>query len=215
MTFLAIDTATERACLVLFDEHEIICHKELDFGFMHSKSMVPILQEMVAEPQKLQCVAVGIGPGSYTGIRVGVASAKAISYARNIPLIGVSSLQNFCPSYEYEGPFTSAIDAKIGGVYIANGSISKGKVTYNAPDDLVPFDEFVKAFSSIQCIVTPSWEPIKKRLLDAGVTEFPRIIDRYPSPNRFMDVAKCAFSRGDFTTDSTVQISYLRGQWGS
>lgn len=73
-------------------------------------------KQLNLSPQALEAVAVGVGPGSYTGTRVGVAAAKGLSFPRSLPLIGFCSLEGFVS--EKEGVFASMIDAKLGGSYV-------------------------------------------------------------------------------------------------
>ena len=65
----------------------------------------------------LKAVGVGIGPGSYTGLRIGLSSAKGICYALNIPLISVSSLENLIVNIDFNGLLIPTIDARRDEVY--------------------------------------------------------------------------------------------------
>lgn len=201
---VAIDTATERASVVY--ENKIVAFRELDFGFMHAKSLMPTLDELIKDPQSIKRIAVGIGPGSYTGIRVGVACAKAISYALKIPIVGVSSLQNFCPEDDFEGSFLAAIDAKTGGVYVAQGVMQNGKAHFVQKDEIVTFENFVQMLQSVRCLVTPHFAPLKQKLGSIQI----EVIERYPSATLFIANANKAF---EDAKSKRLEISYLRGKW--
>lgn len=214
MKAIAIDTATERANIVLFEHGQCIAVRELTGGFMHARTLVSAIEELVSDPKELGFVAVGVGPGSYTGIRVGVSCAKAISFARNIPLVALNSLAAFCPSPDLEGPFLSAIDARSGGVYVMRGVVHAGTVSFTGDAEVVSFERFVSEFTSVHYLVTPSFLPLKERLDDAGVSYSTQILERYPSSAMQIAQAERAMAEKRSVLDGSVQICYLRGPVG-
>ena len=124
MLSLIIDTSTERGCAVFFDGHEILFQGNFPFGLNNSKYLLPEIERgfkiLGRSPDDLDCVAVGIGPGSYTGIRVGVMVAKTLVFALNKPLITFCSLEAFLPAQKV--PYAVILDAKIGGAYVWKGA---------------------------------------------------------------------------------------------
>src|SRR5262245_30595979 len=105
--FLIIETATQRGLVALCNDSQVLATEEFPVGLGESGRLEPALdvlfQKLRAAPRDLEYVAVGIGPGSYTGIRVGVSASKALSFALQIPLVGISTLRAFVPPLEYEG----------------------------------------------------------------------------------------------------------------
>ena len=96
MLLLALDTATARTAVSLLERDQVIAELS-EPSRTHSGSLLPLigrlLQEQRVERTKLGAIAVGIGPGSFTGVRVGLATAKTLSFALEIPLVGVSTLR--------------------------------------------------------------------------------------------------------------------------
>jgi tRNA threonylcarbamoyladenosine biosynthesis protein TsaB len=97
MMLLAIDTSTRMASLALAREGELWSELTWVAGKNHTAELVPRIQGLLAQaglgPRELQGVTVAVGPGSFNGVRAGVAVAKAMAFALNLPLIGVSSLE--------------------------------------------------------------------------------------------------------------------------
>lgn len=111
MTVLIIDTSTERGIVALGNEEGVvIAEKRLPPGYQNSDHLFPTLQELDFDPAKLKLIVCAVGPGSYTGIRVGAVVAKMLSFVHQIPLIGVGTLEGF--------PAPALVDAKSGGAYV-------------------------------------------------------------------------------------------------
>lgn len=79
---------------------ELICFREINDGFTHAENLHLFVQELVLESgislQKLSAIAISKGPGSYTGLRIGVSAAKGLAYALGLPLVSVDTLQLMC-----------------------------------------------------------------------------------------------------------------------
>lgn len=94
---LNIETSTRVCSVALSDGDKILAQREKYDTFEHAKILHPFIVDVLSEAgvdyNDLDAVAVSEGPGSYTGLRIGVSAAKGICYAQNIPLIAVSTLQ--------------------------------------------------------------------------------------------------------------------------
>ena len=93
---LSIETGTDICSVALANDGELMALRESDEGRDHAKKVALFVDELLREtgvqPSDLDAIAVGKGPGSYTGLRIGVSFAKGLCYALNIPLIAVGSL---------------------------------------------------------------------------------------------------------------------------
>ena len=93
---LCIETGTDICSVGIVNNGELISLRESDSGRDHAKKVAVFVDEILAEnnidPQQIDAVAVGEGPGSYTGLRIGVSFAKGLCYGLGKPLIAVSSL---------------------------------------------------------------------------------------------------------------------------
>ena len=97
MTLLAIDTATQYLSLALRDGESLLADCAMQVGRGHNEALAPLIEQLMARTgvtmAQLQALAVAVGPGSYTGVRIGVALAKGMAAARGLPLIGVTTLE--------------------------------------------------------------------------------------------------------------------------
>jgi tRNA threonylcarbamoyladenosine biosynthesis protein TsaB len=95
MTLLAIDTATQFISIALHDGQQMLAEQTWRSENHHTVELAPAVRGLMAHagltPADLAALAVAVGPGSYTGLRIGVALAKGIAGAHNLPLVGVSS----------------------------------------------------------------------------------------------------------------------------
>lgn len=93
---LALDTATRFASLALHDGRVLRYEATWEAGRQHTTQLMPrivaALEELRLKPEALSAVAVALGPGSFTGLRVGLAIAKGLALARGIPLVGIPTL---------------------------------------------------------------------------------------------------------------------------
>ena len=93
---LCIETGTDICSVGIARDGELLSLRESDQGRDHAKNLAVFIDELLREtsirPDELDAVAVGMGPGSYTGLRIGVSFAKGMCYGLNIPLLAVGSL---------------------------------------------------------------------------------------------------------------------------
>ena len=100
---LCIETATGACSAALCDEKSVRGLAEAPPGMSHAAQLTVIIQRLMEENRiratDLDAVAVSKGPGSYTGLRIGVSAAKGIAYGAGIPLIGINTLAAMCSGY--------------------------------------------------------------------------------------------------------------------
>ncbi|MDN3674814.1 tRNA (adenosine(37)-N6)-threonylcarbamoyltransferase complex dimerization subunit type 1 TsaB [Flavobacterium branchiarum] len=122
---LNIETATKNCSVALANEGEIILCKEIsDEGYSHAERLHVFIEECIQEAgisfQDLVAIAVSQGPGSYTGLRIGVSAAKGLCFALEIPLIAVDTLQSLASQAKIsDGLIVPMLDARRMEVYSA------------------------------------------------------------------------------------------------
>lgn len=97
MTTLLIDTSNQPLAVAIMNENQILLNHQSNIKKNHSLQLMPVIENMLKEanivPRDLTEIVVANGPGSYTGLRIGITTAKTLAYALNIPVYEVSSLK--------------------------------------------------------------------------------------------------------------------------
>lgn len=146
MKILALDTASSICSVALLEDNTLIQELNIIDEKTHSEKLMPLIDELLKKQQlslkDINLVTANRGPGSFTGIRIGVATAKAFCDANSIPFIGVSSLRALAYSVCSSTPICSLIDAKNNNVYfglfqIQNGVYHKLEDYYSDSIDMV------------------------------------------------------------------------------
>lgn len=152
MKILGIDTTTKFLCLGLYADGKLYEYN-LDVGRSLSELLVPAIQRVVTAAglkiADIDYFACGLGPGSFTGMRIGVAAIKGLSIARNKPIIGLSSLdilaKNACPT---ERLIVTALDARRGLIYCSSYKYENGLLKRKSGYLLLSLDEFLQKFGA-------------------------------------------------------------------
>jgi tRNA threonylcarbamoyladenosine biosynthesis protein TsaB len=101
----------------------------------HATRLLALVEEVVRDDwEHVTRIAVGVGPGGFTGLRHGIATARALSQGRGLPLVGVSSLEALAAGVQHDGPVYAVIDARRGEVFAAAGGLLEPQAI--APADL-------------------------------------------------------------------------------
>lgn len=215
MLTLLIETSTEKGLVAISRHSEILFHKELPQGFNNSKYLLPTIIEGLQNTQlslkQLTMVAVGIGPGSYTGMRVGVIVAKSLAYACRLPLVGVSSLEGFIPHCLLEGSsYVAVIDAKIGGVYLQTGTRFGNQIHYTSAPLLCTLEEFSKHVNNNSNFVTPCSTRLQPLLQALYPNNHWQWEEAWPDPTQLTLSAIDKYNKGLASTSTQLDLLYLR-----
>jgi tRNA threonylcarbamoyl adenosine modification protein YeaZ len=117
MSILAIDTAASRTSVVIIENGEVVFSQSRDGAMSHGPALPDLVQAAIKN-REISEVFVGMGPGPYTGLRVGITFAQTFAWARNIPVRGFCSLDAIAAQVN-EPDFIVAIDARRKEVYWA------------------------------------------------------------------------------------------------
>ncbi len=121
--WLLLDTATPVAVVGLYDlgsdldSSAVVVEVVLDVPQRHAEALPAAVERALAHGA-VDGIGVGVGPGSFIGVRTGIAFAKGLARARGVPLVGIPTLQALVASCDVTGAVTAVIDAKRGEVYV-------------------------------------------------------------------------------------------------
>jgi tRNA threonylcarbamoyl adenosine modification protein YeaZ len=212
MAILIIETSTERGIVALYEMGKCLYMAGLPFGYHNSRFLVPKIEEGLASCQlkvgDLEGIGVGVGPGSYTGIRVGAITAKGLSFAKKIPLVGICTLKTFIP--DKDGPFVAMIDAKVSGAYLITASFEKGSITWIGEPRVLPLNELGPILKDFCHIVTPYSEKLQAKLEDLYPNISLTFEETAPDPEVMAQQVQKGVEEGLFSTDGSLQLLYLR-----
>ena len=120
MKVLAFDTSSKALSLAILEDKQVLAETTINIKKNHSITLMPAIDFLMASldltPKDLDRIVVAEGPGSYTGLRIAVATAKTLAHTLNIELVGMSSLLALVPSQQ-EGLVVPLMDARRNNVY--------------------------------------------------------------------------------------------------
>jgi tRNA threonylcarbamoyladenosine biosynthesis protein TsaB len=150
MTVLAIDTSNNALGVSLFDEDKVLGEYITNMKKNHSIRIMPAIHTLMEDcdrvPGDLTKIVVAKGPGSYTGVRIGVTIAKTLAWALNIPLVGISSLEILASGVGryFNGYVSPIFDARRGQVYTGLYHYDNGSLVSVEKDKLVMMVDWAK-----------------------------------------------------------------------
>lgn len=146
MKILGIDSSAKSASAAILDNNKIIAQFYINTGLTHSQTLMPMIDNVLkcsgTQLKDIDLVAVNKGPGSFTGVRIGVAAAKGICDPLNIKVCGTSTLESMAYNLLAHNCIACAtMDARCSQVYTALFDITDGIVTRITEDSAMSLDE--------------------------------------------------------------------------
>lgn len=148
MLILGIDTATKVCTVSLCRDSEPVAEYEINMGMTHSEGLMPQLKQLLErtkiDKKSIDLIAVSMGPGSFTGLRIGLATAEAMAYAWQIPICGVDTLRALAYNVPVEKVILAAVlDAQKGNYYLAIYEWQAGELREHLPVKVVSHNELL------------------------------------------------------------------------
>jgi tRNA threonylcarbamoyladenosine biosynthesis protein TsaB len=153
MKVLAIDTSNYVLGVALLEEDKVIGEYITNLKKNHSVRAMPAIEHLLKDcdvtPKELSKIVVAKGPGSYTGVRIGVTIAKTLAWSLNIPLVGVSSLAVLASAGRYfNGLIAPLFDARRGNIYTGLYRYENGQLVAEIDDCHMLAEEWAKMIAS-------------------------------------------------------------------
>ncbi len=220
---LNIETATTVCSVALSDNETILAFKELNNGYTHAENLHVFINDVMKESSsdlsQLSAIAVSKGPGSYTGLRIGVSAAKGLAYALNIPLIAVDTLQvitnavlnktnSIANAEDHSICFCPMIDARRMEVYTA--VYDSHLNTLQKVNALIVDDTSIQQFSSYSKIYffgdgMPKCKDLLQKLPNANFIE-----GVFPSAKFMCNLSYKKFTENKFENTAYFEPYYLK-----
>ena len=219
MKILAFESSAKAASAALLCDGMLLAEYTQNSGQTHSRTLMQIAEDMVKNcdltAQDIDAVAVAAGPGSFTGVRIGVAAAKGFAWGRQLPLYGVSTLEAMAfGAAVAEGVYCACMDARRDQLYNALFCLKNGEFSRLCEDRALAVSELAEELSQMQ-------EPIwlvgdgAKLCFDAlheSLSQL-RLLPEHLRQQKAAGVALCAQRMADAGADGdakTLAPSYLR-----
>ncbi|WP_298703119.1 tRNA (adenosine(37)-N6)-threonylcarbamoyltransferase complex dimerization subunit type 1 TsaB [uncultured Veillonella sp.] len=216
--YLGIETSSAVSSVALMNEKGIFNELTVQAGLTHSEQLVPhieiLLNESKVQRSDLKGIAVSIGPGSFTGLRIGLGTAKALAFALQIPLIGIMTLDGMAHNfYNTQGLIGIMIDAQKKQVYEGLYRWEKGQLVCVQAPVLKKRDDALQALNDREEAVTVLGDGLSKILADiketyTNITVAPPHL-RVPKASSLLLAALPKFQAGLDESDTLVPY-YMR-----
>ena len=156
MLILAFETSAKAGSVALCQDGKLLGESYQNTGLTHSQTLLSMAQSLMEScgytPQNIEAVAVANGPGSFTGVRIGVAAAKGFAWGLEIPCCGVSTLEAMAESFgAWEGLVVPVMDARRSQVYNAVFQAEKGVLSRICEDRAISLEELGEELKDKAC----------------------------------------------------------------
>lgn len=218
MLILGIETATAQVGCALGGHEGVLASSHSAKGRRHAENLAPAIDFVCDQAQvdlsDIGLVAVDIGPGLFTGLRVGIATAKAIAYGLRVPMIGVSSLDLLAFPVRYSPRLiVTAIDARRGEIFhafyrqVPGGVQRVSEPTVGTAEDLA---SELMAMSEEVLLVGDGAQRYRDVFAELGKVEHVDVGNLYPSAISLVQLAHAQALREEFSPIDQIHPVYLR-----
>ncbi|CAI8375370.1 MAG: tRNA threonylcarbamoyladenosine biosynthesis protein TsaB [Cellvibrionales bacterium UBA7375] len=216
-TILAVDTSTEACSVALQIGNETIA-KFADEPRSHSRLLMPMVQQVLAEAQikvnQLDAIGVSIGPGSFTGLRIGFAAVQGMAYGADIPVVPISTLKLMVATYSRQQntavcEITALLDARMSEFNLGRYKLEDNNQIVALEDD--------RPVSAEQVIALIEANNPSAIIGDSGnlFETAPQLADQftqiYPNAIDILPMALQQFNQGLAVNIESIDLVYLRG----
>ena len=149
MRILALETSAKAVSAAVTEDGRLLALGLQDSGLTHSRTLMPIVEHLLKNTDlamaDMDAIAVAVGPGSFTGIRIGVSAAKGLAFAASIPAVGVSTLAAMARNVSFvDGLVVCAMDARRSQIYNALFEAKNGALTRLTPDRAIGLENLAE-----------------------------------------------------------------------
>lgn len=213
MTYiLNIETATKNCSVSLAkDGQTVLCKEIAEQGYSHAEKLHVFIEEIIKESgitvKDLKAIAISKGPGSYTGLRIGVSTAKGLCYALEIPLIAIDTLQVLAQKVtQKDGLIVPMIDARRMEVYSAVFDSNQKKIV-EVQAEVLTENSYADIAETVY-FVGDCQEKCQSVLTKVNFVFLPEIV--FPSANEMSSISFEKFNNNEFEDVAYFEPFYLK-----
>lgn len=218
MSILAIETASQVSSVAVLKAGRLAAEITMQGRLTHSETLMPhvksVLQMAGTEQRDVSGIAVSIGPGSFTGLRIGLAAAKAMAYAWDVPLVGISTLDVLAMHFPVPGvTVLPIIDAQKGNAYTAPFLFSDGVMQAHAAIAVKPIEQILEEVGQLKEEVILLGDAVRKIKKDAALPAHVHLAPAHMRMPRAACVAMLGamrLSRGEADNVMNLEPVYIR-----
>lgn len=153
MKILGIDTSSMASSVAVIEDNKLICEYTINTKKTHSQKLMPMIENMLkisdVNINEMDMIAICEGPGSFTGLRIGMATAKAIAHVNNLPIVGVNSVELLAGNMNLsEKKICSILDAQKTQVYMGQYKYENNELVEIKAVDVVEIDDLLEELSN-------------------------------------------------------------------
>ncbi len=219
MLILGIETSAHPASVSLLQDGKIIAEIYIHTSFTHSKTLMPMVNSALELTEKkisdVDLIAVSDGPGSFTGVRIGIATAKGLALPNNTDCMGISSLEALAYNlYDTQSELTiySCIDARVQQSYNAVYKLKDGKITTVTEPRVIANADIINEIENLTCTETIVMVGDNLSLFDSlnKKVKFANFNQRYQRASSVALAAALKFNENNNYDSALVQPVYLQ-----
>ena len=219
MKILGIDTSSMAASVAVIEDNKLICEYTINTKKTHSQKLMPMIENMLGlsdlNVREIDAIAVCEGPGSFTGLRIGMATAKAIAHVNDIPVIGVNSLEALAANMNLcDKKICSILDAQRNQVYTGRYHYEGTKLVEIKEIGIQPIDELLEELAQSKeewILVGEAVYKYEDKIKEIANIEIPAASNNVTKAGSLCSVAKVKFDEGkDIFNCYTVNPLYIR-----
>jgi len=208
MNILAVDTATKSCSVAIIDNQSILAEQTKVTQQTHSKHVMGMIRATIdlsgLKFADLEGFAVSRGPGSFTGLRIGIATVKGLAFASRKPLVGVSSLEALAmQSANSSFLIVTLLDARRGEVYCCRYRYKKENLERETKEDLLPLEKAIQDINE-PCVFIGNGSVVYRNLLVDRLADLAHFEPDFQNTIRASTVAY--LSMGQFQYGNTDDV---------
>ncbi|QNO14546.1 tRNA (adenosine(37)-N6)-threonylcarbamoyltransferase complex dimerization subunit type 1 TsaB [Alkalicella caledoniensis] len=220
MLCLSMETSTKTCSVALVDDNKTLGEIRINSEHTHSQKLMPAVDMLLKSVEKklddVELIGVAVGPGSFTGLRIGISTAKGLAYGRKIPVVGISTLEGLALSTNnHEATVVPILNARRNQVYTAIFKYNISSYARLLEDSIIKLDELIGKLNELEgeFIFTGDGVPVFSEQITMALGDRAKFISQYnciPSAVSIGQIALEQYKLKGGDDPFTLKPEYLR-----